>query len=159
MQCILIFLDAMHFNILRQSGRFLYAYFKIYFYMPNFASIGRVDLVSFLPLARWRRRRQRILPDFIEAAIIYIYWSKAANKIVILCHGTDIIIVFGIVNFKKTSCLEETTHTSCSSCWSNCEPCCLGTGFQPVQTGLSLFTEERFTLQPVNTLSMARMWT
>ena len=45
MQCILIFLDAMHFNILRQSGRSVYAYFKIYFYMPNFASIGRVDLV------------------------------------------------------------------------------------------------------------------
>ena len=36
----------MHFNILRQSGRFVYAYFKIYLYMPNFASIGRVDLVS-----------------------------------------------------------------------------------------------------------------
>ena len=35
----------MHFNILRQSGRSVYAYFKIYFYMPNFASIGRVDLV------------------------------------------------------------------------------------------------------------------
>ena len=47
MQCILIFLDAMHFNILRQSGRSVYAYFKIYFYMPNFASIGRVDLVSY----------------------------------------------------------------------------------------------------------------
>ena len=36
----------MHFNILRQSGRFVYAYFKIYLYMPNFASIGRVDLVN-----------------------------------------------------------------------------------------------------------------
>ena len=35
----------MHFNILRQSGIFVYVYFKIYFYMPNFASIGRVDLV------------------------------------------------------------------------------------------------------------------
>ena len=35
----------MHFDILRQSGRSVHAYFKIYFYMPNFASIGRIDLV------------------------------------------------------------------------------------------------------------------
>ena len=38
----------MHFNILRQRGRSIFAYFKIYFYMPNFASIGRVDLVYFI---------------------------------------------------------------------------------------------------------------
>ena len=51
----------MHFNILRQSGRFVYAYFNIYFYLPNFASIGRVDLVSKLLQGLLEQRERKYI--------------------------------------------------------------------------------------------------
>ena len=53
----------MHFIILRQSGRSVYAYFKIYFYMPNFASIGRVDLVF--------RTTEQMYLDIVFVSSIY----------------------------------------------------------------------------------------